>query len=1141
MSAKDRNDAAELRRQAEDKAATSPGTTGLLPDKVDSPTLHELRVHQIELEMQNEELRRTQQELHAERTRYIDLYDQAPVGYVTVGEKGLILTANLTVAALLGVARGLLVKQPAAKFIFKDDADSYHLFLRRLITTGEPQTSEVRMVKSDGTLFWAHLVASVPGDAGGAPVSRITLSDITERKQAEKALRESETYIRAVMDSIPVGISVHSVEDAVKFSYMNDNFCRFYRTTREALSFPDAFWNAVYEDPVFREDLKKRVLSDCASCDPNRRHWDDIPVTRKGAETRYISAMNTAVPGKPLMISAVWDVTERKREQEYKELGLSILHLLNEKGSPHEAVRCLIGVLKERTGLDAVGLRLQDGADFPYFAAAGFPEDFLLTENTLAERGADGGVCRDGNGKACLECTCGLVISGKTDPTHPLFTRGGSFWTNNAGSLLDLPTDQDPRHHPRNQCILHGYASMALIPVRNKECIIGLLHLNDRRNGCFTLAKIEIMEDIATHIGEALMRKRADEALEKSEREFRSLAESMPQIVWVTRADGCNIYFNQQWVEYTGLTLEESCGHGWATPFHPDDRERALGAWKNATESDAPYSLECRLRRADGAYRWWLVRGVPLRDPDGTILKWIGTCTDIEDIKRSEEALRKSEERLDLALRSAHMGVWQWDIVADKRTFDDQTCSLLGLDPSTFHGTSADFFAAVHPDDREKVAEALAQAITQDVPYAPEYRAVWPDGSVRHLGAGGQVVRDTAGRPLAISGIIWDITAHKRAEEELQKIDKLQSIGTLAGGIAHDFNNILLGLFGNISIAMDDLSKEHPSYAPLAEAEKSMSRAVRLTKQLLTFSKGGEPVKENVSLGAMVEEVARFDLSGSNVSLVYHLAEELWPVDADKGQIQQVVSNLVINARQAMPDGGHLTVTLENADLPAEAVPALRQGRYVKVTVHDEGHGIEPKVIGKIFDPYFTTKQTGSGLGLATVWSIITRHSGHIDVVSQIGKGTAFTFYLPASAASPQAEDLPPAAERPSPTRPVKILVMDDEEMVCSLAELMLVRGGYTVATAPGGQEAVALYKQALEAGAPFDVVIMDLTIPGGPGGKEVLKDLLALDPHIRALVSSGYAEDPVMANPSAFGFKGTVAKPYTANTLRLAVARVLM
>ncbi|MEI8079265.1 MAG: ATP-binding protein, partial [bacterium] len=373
-----------------------------------------------------------------------------------------------------------------------------------------------------------------------------------------------------------------------------------------------------------------------------------------------------------------------------------------------------------------------------------------------------------------------------------------------------------------------------------------------------------------------------------------------------------------------------------------------------------------------------------------------------------------------------------------------------------------------------------------------------------------------------------------------QQLQKLHSVGTLAGGIAHDFNNILMGVFGNLSLAKDELAEDHPSYAALEEAEKAMGRAVRLTKQLLTFAKGGDPVKEDVCLGTLIQDVAHFDLSGSPVKLVYQQPDDLWPAKVDKGQIQQVISNLTINARQAMPKGGCLYLTLENVTLPAGAVPGLRPGKYIKVTARDEGTGISPKNIDRIFDPYFTTKQTGSGLGLATTYSIIAKHGGHLGVVSELGQGATFTFYLPASE-FPQAEETPPpVAPGPSLNCPVRVLVMDDEETVCLLVERMLTRSGYVVSTAPGGQETIASYQQAMKNGTPFDAVIMDLTIPGGSGGKDAIQKLLAIDPHAKVIVSSGYADSPVMANYADYGFKAVAAKPYTPNELRTVLAQVL-
>ena len=1032
------SDAAGLRKRAEEKAARSPEADGNLPPEAARLALHELRVHQIELEMQNEELCRAQAELGASQALYFDLYALAPVGYVTVAENGLILEANLTLATLLGVARGELVSRLFSRFIPKDEPDRYYLFRKALFATGEPQACELKMVKDDGTPFWAQLTATAAQGAEGKRVSRIALSDITERKFTDT--------------------------------------CR--------------------------------------------------------------------------------------------DMSQSVLQILNGPGDDlRDVIRRALTLLKEQTGFDAVGIRLQDGEDFPYFVQLGFSGAFLLKENALAERGPDGGVCRDKDGKVCLECTCGLVLSGRTDPTNPLFTRGGSFWTGDSTPLLGLPPGQDPRYHPRNECILQGYASVALIPVRDKGRIVGLLHLNSRRKGSLTLAAVKVLEDFAAHIGDALTRRKGDERLIRSNEQFRTLAEVAPVGIYLCDPEGNCRYANPAWCGMAGLSAAEACGKGWASGLHPEDREGVVANWNQMVDSRGKWGHEYRFRTREGKVTWVYGLATPQRDPSGKIVQYVGVNIDITERKRIEdvqtflaqtgsggesepffnELARYLAKTLNMdfvcidrlegdGLNARTVAVWHDGCFEDNVTYalKDTPCGdVVGKQVCCFPASVCQYFP------RDQVLKDLrAESYVGVTLFGHTGK---PVGLIAVIGRG-----PLANRPLAEA--VLKLVAVRAAGEierqdaelELHKIDKLQSVGTLAGGIAHDFNNILLGLFGNISVAMEDLAKDHPSYAPLADAEKSMTRAVRLTKQLLTFAKGGDPVKEHIGLADMVEEVARFDLTGSNVSLVYHHDANLWPVDADRGQIQQVVSNLVINARQAMPSGGHLHVTLENADLPAEAIPGLRAGSYVKVIVRDEGGGIEPKVLDRIFDPYFTTKQTGSGLGLATVWSIINKHSGHIGVESEVSKGTTFTFYLPASSSRLSAKEESSSAEIPSQANPAKILVMDDEKMVCNLASKMLARYGYTVATAPDGQEAVALYRQAMDAGAPFDAVIMDLTIPGGPGGKEVIQDLLALDPHVRAIVSSGYAEDPIMANPTAYGFKGTLAKPYTAKALREAVARVL-
>lgn len=378
-----------------------------------------------------------------------------------------------------------------------------------------------------------------------------------------------------------------------------------------------------------------------------------------------------------------------------------------------------------------------------------------------------------------------------------------------------------------------------------------------------------------------------------------------------------------------------------------------------------------------------------------------------------------------------------------------------------------------------------------------------------------------------------DISQQKALEAEILKTQKLEAVGLLAGGIAHDFNNLLTGLFGGIELAKMFLSPDHKSYKYLDNAMRSMESATNLTKQLLTFAKGGEPIKETLSIGEVITEMAQFSLRGSNVMLQITIAPDLWLVEADKGQISQVISNMVINAQQAMPTGGTITISAKNV--------TTFKGREVQISIRDEGVGIASNYLNKIFDPYFSTKQRGSGLGLAITHSIISKHNGRITVDSQVNQGTTFAFYLPAatSKASFVAATSPDYQENRSTTS-ARILLMDDEETVREVAGTMLTELGCDVSYALEGKEAVAMYREALENGVPFRAAILDLTIPGGMGGLQTLHEILAVDPDANLIVSSGYATDPVMANYKNHGFKGRAAKPYRFSELQRVVQQVL-
>jgi len=626
--------------------------------------------------------------------------------------------------------------------------------------------------------------------------------------------------------------------------------------------------------------------------------------------------------------------------------------------------------------------------------------------------------------------------------------------------------------------------------------------------------------------------KEAEIALQDSRNELQSVFEVAP--TGIGRID--NRVFqdvNKRILEMTGYKRKEIIGKS-ARMVYPNQEEFdyvGIEKYRQIQETGTG-TVETRWQRKDKKIIDVLLSSTRIdkQYPEkGTIF----TVLDITDRKNAERQLLK----LSVALEQSPSLITIADVDGKIEYVNSRFCQLTGYSIDDVLGKNLHFL--YDGKDRDQFQSSIQSILESEREWKGEYQNKKKDGVLFWEYSSVSPIVDNQGQVINYVKVAEDVTEKKKSQLELQKLEKLESIGTLAGGIAHDFNNILTGLYGNISLAETELDEDHPSYEFLIEAEKSMVRATRLTKQLLTFSKGGTPLKEDASLDEIIHQVVKFDLSGSNVKPVIKQDEDLWVTKVDKGQIQQVFSNLTINANQAMPDGGCLYISIKNVKVDEYEILNLQPGKYVKIQVKDEGVGINKKHLSKIFDPYFTTKQTGNGLGLATTFSIIQKHQGHITVESEQGKGTVFTIYLPAvkKQKKTQVRQKPPQTNKKLTG---KALVMDDEEMICSLVRRMFKQIGLKVDTVADGEACLAMYQNSLDTDEHYDIVIMDLTIPGGMGGKETIQPLLELNPNARVIVSSGYASGAIMSHYQDYGFSGVIEKPYTLSKLRRVVMRVL-
>lgn len=1097
------------------------------------------------------------------------LFERCPDAMFVTSVDGTVLKANQSFLDLFGYTADELIGHDVRRLY--PDLRQRVLFQKAVEAAGWVKDFPVKLLKRDGTEIDCLVTSNAHLDDAGSLVGYAGIArDVSEQKRTERVFPRSGDVFHALLDAAPD--SAFLLDREGRFLALNWTTAERLGSRVEDLQGKYAFDLVPPSLRSSRRQWFERVLNERQPLEFEDQRNDRFfsvhfcPVLDENGEVSSVAGYSREITDQKLIERQLWKA--------HGELASLVDERTAELVRSNQALRQ--GIIERRKAESDLAAELKKFRAL-YDLAVALTAEHNLDENlSLVVEHSRRLLSADTSYIALRDETAGDVymhtFSGITTEAFMKIRipfgkgLGGIVAKTGKGHIVrDYFEEIDPLLHDvvRAEGVVSGLA----VPIQSGQVNLGVLYVFNRSRTLFSESDLETLSLLGNLAAVEITRKRAQEELCKAQELLESKvdkrtaqlkkanAKLLTQISEREKAEEA-LRHNRQMLDNIlsasplGISYVQRGKLKWTNQAmarmfgHTDKRdylEKNLSEFYATSEeyrwvrelfltnlrAGKPTNVEVLFKRMDGSTFFGQLR-ISALDPSNPADGTISTISDISDRKRAEEALRESEEKYRTIIENMEDLYYEVDLKGTFTFVNDAVVRTLGYTKEEVIGTNV--ISRLKPGEVSQTFRVFNRVFqTGESVRTHEMTLEARDGSERHLEVSVSAVKDTTGRVTGFRGICRDVTDRKRAEEELHKFAKLESIGVLAGGIAHDFNNILTAILGNISLARLYVKSEDKASPRLKEAERAGARARDLIQQLLTFSKGGSPIKRIVSIPDLVRDGCEFALRGSNVRCEFTITDDVSAAEVDEVQISQVLGNIVINADQAMPDGGTIHVSARNVDVTADSGEPLQPGRYVLISISDHGIGIPPEIVAKIFDPYFTTKSEGSGLGLATSYSIIQGHGGRLTVESQVGKGSTFRIYLPACSMKLNPRQ---HAECKPVSGSGRILLMDDEEPIRNLARELLDMLGYDVRTVADGQQAVELYRLEKEANRCFDVVILDLTVPGGMGGREAMELLLRLDPNVKAIVSSGYSNDPIMADYRRYGFSGVIPKPYGAQQL---------